>query len=141
MANFNVGAKFNVVKCRSTLFTVTSNIIIQKVKRLVIRLQRYYTLSFFVLVLVGRTNFNLQNFNDFVFIILFAEDFEANFSGNVDDHFRIGIGIAKKAIKLYSEFYSSDIIIASPLGLRTIIGAEGYAKFITVLVLKWCSAQ
>ena len=60
-----------------------------------------------------------------MFSFTFAEDYEAIFSGNVDDHFRIGVGIAKKTIKLYSEFYSSDIIIASPLGLRTIIGADG----------------
>ncbi len=52
------------------------------------------------------------------------------FTGNYDDHFRIGIGIAKKSLKLYTKFYSSDIILASPLGLRTIIGAEGYAKFV-----------
>ncbi|XP_053830456.1 U3 small nucleolar RNA-associated protein 25 homolog isoform X2 [Vidua macroura] len=38
------------------------------------------------------------------------EDYEAVFAGNIDDHFRI------------------DIIIASPLGIRTVIGAEGEKK-------------
>ncbi len=53
------------------------------------------------------------------------EDYESTFDGNIDDSFRIGISVTKKSLKLYSDFYSSDIIIASPLGLRIIIGAEG----------------
>jgi len=53
------------------------------------------------------------------------KDFNETFSGNIDDSFRIGISVTKKSLKLYSDFYSSDIIIASPLGLRLIIGAEG----------------
>ncbi|KAK2158865.1 hypothetical protein LSH36_162g02012 [Paralvinella palmiformis] len=53
------------------------------------------------------------------------EDYEATFVGNIDDHFRIGLGIAKKSLKLYTNFYSADIIIASPLGIRTVIGVEG----------------
>ncbi|XP_014229058.1 digestive organ expansion factor homolog [Trichogramma pretiosum] len=53
------------------------------------------------------------------------EDYELTFKGNTDDTFKIGISITKKALKLYSDFYSSDIIISSILGLRMTIGAEG----------------
>lgn len=52
-------------------------------------------------------------------------DYEEMFSGNIDDTFRIGLAVTKKSLKLYTDFYSSDIIIASPLGLRMLIGAEG----------------
>ncbi|XP_071511189.1 U3 small nucleolar RNA-associated protein 25 homolog [Diadema antillarum] len=53
------------------------------------------------------------------------EDWEATFKGNIDDHFRLGVCITRKSFKLYSTFYTSDIIIASPLGLRTVIGSKG----------------
>ncbi|KAM7404033.1 hypothetical protein PAMA_004448 [Pampus argenteus] len=56
------------------------------------------------------------------------DDYHAIFSGNVDDHFRIGISIIRSSVRLYAPFYSSDIIIASPLGLRTVLGAEGENK-------------
>ncbi|XP_070590595.1 U3 small nucleolar RNA-associated protein 25 homolog [Erythrolamprus reginae] len=56
------------------------------------------------------------------------EDYEATFAGNIDDHFRIGVAVLQKSMRLYAPFYSSDIIIASPLGLRTVIGAEGENK-------------
>lgn len=52
-------------------------------------------------------------------------DYLQNFQGNIDDHFRLGIKFAKKSMKLYADFYNADIIIASPLGLRTLIGSEG----------------
>lgn len=71
------------------------------------------------------------------------EDYEKLFCGNTGDDFKIGITVTKKSLKvnfyqkpniyvllmsflqLYADFYSADIIIASPLGLRTVIGAEG----------------
>ncbi|NWX62307.1 DIEXF factor, partial [Promerops cafer] len=56
------------------------------------------------------------------------EDYEAVFAGNIDDHFRVGVAILQKSMRLYAPFYSSDIIIASPLGIRTVIGAEGEKK-------------
>ncbi|KAM8833307.1 U3 small nucleolar RNA-associated protein 25 homolog [Synchiropus picturatus] len=55
-------------------------------------------------------------------------DYRATFSGNVDDHFRIGLSIIRSSVRLYAPFYSSDIIVASPLGLRTLLGAEGEKK-------------
>lgn len=53
------------------------------------------------------------------------EDYEQTFGGNTEDTFRLGISLTKRSMKLYAPFYSSDILIASPLGLRLIIGAPG----------------
>ena len=53
------------------------------------------------------------------------EDFKSMFEGNIDDCFKIGVSLSKNTMKLFTPFYSSDIIIASPIGLRMVIGGKG----------------
>ncbi|OUC41138.1 hypothetical protein D917_03607 [Trichinella nativa] len=54
-------------------------------------------------------------------------EFYLQFQGNRDDCFRLGLSVAKKSLKLFVDFYKSDVIVASPLGLRSMIGVEGEA--------------
>jgi len=54
-----------------------------------------------------------------------SDDFYDTFTGDIGDSFKLGIAVTKKSLKLYSDFYNSDIIIASPLGLRLVLGVEG----------------
>jgi hypothetical protein len=51
-------------------------------------------------------------------------DFKKTFTGNIDDDFKLWISLSRKQMKLYSPFFESDLIVASPLGLRRVMGGR-----------------
>lgn len=63
------------------------------------------------------------------------EDYEKMFSGNTDDNFKIGLSIKRDLLKFYTSFEKSDIIIASPIGLRMLFGGETNSDFLSSIEL------
>ncbi|KAI0256360.1 digestive organ expansion factor [Lactifluus subvellereus] len=61
----------------------------------------------------------------------YPPDHIETFEGNPDDNFRVGLKLTRKSVRLFTEFYGSDIIIASPLGLRMSIEKEGNFDFLS----------
>ncbi|KAH0827979.1 digestive organ expansion factor [Lanmaoa asiatica] len=53
------------------------------------------------------------------------------FRGNVDDNFRLGIKMTRKSVKLFTDFYNCDLILASPLGLRMSIEKQKSSDFLS----------
>nr|XP_027213158.1 digestive organ expansion factor homolog [Penaeus vannamei] len=70
------------------------------------------------------------------------DDFNEIFRGDTKEDFKIGVQLTKSSVKLYAPFTSCDIILASPLGLRYVIGdsfstttAADFLTSIEVLIL------
>lgn len=61
----------------------------------------------------------------------YPQDHVETFKGNVDDSFRVGIKLTRKSVKMFTEFYGCDIIMASPLGLRQSIQKEKGADYLS----------
>lgn len=71
---------------------------------------------------------------------LYPADHVQTFKGNIDDNFRAGLKVTKRAVRLFEHMYGSDLIIASPLGLRFLIEKNKYVQSFTciqTLIVNW----
>lgn len=62
-------------------------------------------------------------------------DFIETFSGNQDDAFKMGMRYQGGRLHLYTPFYTSDVIVASPLGLNIMLQEEEYDFLSSIEVL------
>ncbi|KAK1939847.1 hypothetical protein X943_003912 [Babesia divergens] len=62
-------------------------------------------------------------------------DFVETFSGNQDDAFKMGLRYQGGMLHLYTPFYTSDIIVASPLGLNIMLQEDDYDFLSSIEVL------
>ncbi|ORM40582.1 U3 small nucleolar RNA-associated protein 25 [Babesia sp. Xinjiang] len=58
-------------------------------------------------------------------------DFVETFSGNQDDAFKMGIRYQGGMLRLYTPFYTSDVIVASPLGLKIMLQEDDEYDFLS----------
>lgn len=83
---------------------------------------------------ISNRNKSILDLEDSHVLILcwLVDDWLTRFRGNMDDSFRLGVTFTAKYMRLYSEFYKSDLIVASPLGLRLAI--EEHSTYPSVLL-------
>lgn len=63
----------------------------------------------------------------------YPKDHLSTFRGNIDDNFRLGIKWTRKQMCLYTDAFSADLLVASPVGLRRMIEREGcVSRFIRI---------
>jgi U3 small nucleolar RNA-associated protein 25 len=61
----------------------------------------------------------------------YPADHIETFKANIDDNFRIGAKLTRKSWRIFSPFYDSDVILASPLGLRLAIEKDRDYDFLS----------